>query len=170
MPSIYVYDSSQWGIFGLKYDKRIEIFSVADLVTKVLKELDQKSDLNELIFGGEGGADYQSVGANGLTDSTGDKSFQLDEGGNLKGGGGRYLPLLNGRIQSVKLYNLKEESKYVNLVMAIGKALGSGAIISTQNTSLKYYNDDSRLSRKITNEAAVDRDAMRRRLAEYTNG
>ncbi len=172
MPSIYIYDSNQWGGFGVLHDVSIQVFSVADMVTKVSKVLEQYRDLNELTLAGVGGVVFQSVGANGTTDDTGDRSLQLDENGNLKGGGGRYLSLLANRIGKIYLSGLSTDGKYGMLLIAVGKSLGgNGVIVKSQNTYLKYYNDGSQRTRRTTHEATVgDRDALRGRLSEYTKG
>ncbi len=36
MATIYIYDSNQWGIMGLVYDKTFQVSSVSDMVEKVL--------------------------------------------------------------------------------------------------------------------------------------
>lgn len=169
MPSIYIYDSNQWGIWGIQHDLTIEVVSIADMVTKTLKVLDPMRDQNNLYFAGVGGVNYQSVGAKDTNDTTGDRSFQVDEDGNLKGGGGRYLHLLLNKVGSVHLYGLDDlQGKPATLMTAIGKSLGRGVSIFGNNTLLKYYADSERLQRTPTGSATLDREALKARLGTYT--
>jgi len=171
MASIYVYDSNQWGLFGMAYDKSFQVNSVADMVEKVLNITKNEKYKSHLILAGDGRANYQSVGAAANADQTGERSLQLNGNGDLLGNAAIWFPKLAGRIYKLHLLGVNDEaSKSFNLMLAVAKTLGVGVEIFGRNSHFKYYGDRSQSVRRTTDSATVNVDALRNRLAEYTSG
>lgn len=171
MASIYVYDSNQWGLFGLAYDQTLQVNSVSEMVEKVLKITKNEKYKSHLILAGEGGANYQSVGAAANIDRSGDRSLQLNGDGSLLGNAAIWFPKLAGQIYKLHLLGVAdEESKSYSLMLAVAKTLGVGVDIYGRNSLFKYYGDRSESVRRPTDSATVNTDAMRKRIAEYTSG
>lgn len=171
MASIYVYDSNQWGWLGLAYDKSIQVGSVSEMVEKVLNITKNEKYRSHLLLGGNGRANFQSVGAAENADRTGDRSLQLNGNGDLLGSAAVWLPKLAGQIYKLHLLGVEDEaSKSFELMHAVARTLGVGVEIYGRNSLLKYYGDRSESIRRPTDSATVNADAMKKRLAEYTGG
>jgi hypothetical protein len=83
--------------------------------------------------------------------------------GNLKGSAGIWLPKLT-KVYAIHLMGLDTENcKSTMLMLAVGKALGIGTLIYGKNTFFHFKADRSQIQHRVTGDAAVDRDAMRKR-------
>ena len=168
MASIYVYDSNQWGVFGLAYDHRLQVGSVADMVEKALKITRGERYRSQLILAGEGGVCYQSVGAGANRDTNGDRAIRLNGLGEVMGSAAVWLPKLAGQIDSLHMLGIDDlDELSVELMIEVARLLGAGTTVYGRNTVFKYYGDRTAPVRRPTAEATVDREALRRRLASY---
>lgn len=168
MSYIYVYDSNQWGsISGLGYNHKIEINSVADMVGKVLKATEGQKYSSTLILAGDGGINYQSVGAGANLDTSGDRSLQLNNQGNLKGAASVWIPRLKDRIGVLRLKGVDDaESRSTKLFLAIANLLATGCRITGNHSVIINYGKSSRRARRITRPATLQNGTLRQRLAE----
>lgn len=169
MAWINVYDSKQWALWGLINSDTIQVGSVSDMVEKVLVKTNGGVQ-SHLFINGEGLLNYQSVGAGANYDPSGDRSLQVDEDGNLKGGARVWIPRLTGKVKAFHLYGIDDEDgRSFPLIQALAKALGVGGTVYTSRSMLIWYGEGT-LPRRLTDSATVDRDKMRKRISEYTKG
>ncbi|MBS1796319.1 MAG: hypothetical protein JSS81_20885 [Acidobacteria bacterium] len=169
MASIYIYDSNQWGLFGLAYDRSFQVGSVAEMVKNVLSVTENEKYRSHLVLAGGGGANYQSVGAGANPDPGGDRSLQLNEHGGLLGSAAYWIPRLAGQIYKLHLLGITNEAaESMPLVMRLGTILGVGVEIYYRNGLYLNRGERPVVVRRPTDSATLDREALKKRLSEYT--
>jgi len=163
---INFYDNNQLGLFGLMSGSLVRVNSVAEMVEYVLKQ----NEGAEIFLYGDGKENYQSVGAGANFDLTGDRSLQLGEDGKLLGSAAIWLPKIAKYVQKIHLMGLDTENfRSLNLMIQVGKAMGIGTWIYGRHSMLIYKGDGTEPIRRTTESATMDREAVRKRLAQYTN-
>jgi hypothetical protein len=169
MAYITVYDTSGLsnflnGLIGIS----IVVNSVADMVSKVLRETEGQRYKSELFLMGNGWRNYQSVGSPAVVEPSGNRSLQT-YGGELIGAGKTLLPRLSSRISVIHLMGLDDENgRSHDLMDEVARALGRGGRARSRNSLVINAGSDSRPVRHSGTRAVPRDGSWLERLGELS--